>query len=446
MGNDEAELALDTLRRGVENNPGNAEMRLVLARILAQQNDIDGSLEQVDTVLESDAANMEALKLKSELLVRKGDAAGLEAVARAMQEADPDSEVGFIQEAQALAAQENFDGAIDLLEKVLERNPDSVPALRAKSGMLEAQKKYPEAIAIAEKLQRLVPESGDGWVRKGRLLAKQGDKAGAIEQYAIALQKAPHSADVLKTLIGLELSEKRYDEAQARLQSILNDNPEHPSANDLLGVVYMLQKDFAAAEAAFERQIELRPDDPAGYVRLGQFHIARDDLAAATRDYERGLEVLPGNPGLMIGLAGIRERQDDFESAIGIYEKVLKEHPDNAISTNNLAMLLADHRTDEDSARRAAELSALLEKTQVPAFLDTAGWVYYRQGNYEKAAEILAGLVERAPNVQVFRYHLGMAYLKLGDKAAAREQLLKATEGEASYEGVEEARQALKSL
>jgi predicted Zn-dependent protease len=125
---------------------------------------------------------------------------------------------------------------------------------------------------------------------------------------------------------------------------------------------------------------------------------------------------------------------------------VLKEHPENAISTNNLAVLLADHRTDEDSARQAAELSALLEKTEVPAFLDTAGWVYYRQGDYEKAARILADVVERSPDLQVFRYHLGMAYLKLGDKAAAREQLLKATEGEPGYQGVDEARSALKSL
>ena len=95
---------------------------------------------------------------------------------------------------------------------------------------------------------------------------------------------------------------------------------------------------------------------------------------------------------------------------------------------------------------KAAELAAKLEKTEKPAFLDTAGWIYYRKGDYDKAAEILKGVVEKAPQVPVFQYHLGMAYLNLGDKAAASEHLTRATDGEFSYEGIEEARAALKGL
>jgi len=91
-------------------------------------------------------------------------------------------------------------------------------------------------------------------------------------------------------------------------------------------------------------------------------------------------------------------------------------------------------------------LSAALEKTNQPAFLDTAGWVYYRSGDYNKAAEILKNVVEKAPKVPVFQYHLGMVYYKQGNKDAAREHLSKATEGEYNYQGVEEARATLKSM
>jgi Tfp pilus assembly protein PilF len=54
--------------------------------------------------------------------------------------------------------------------------------------------------------------------------------------------------------------------------------------------------------------------------------------------------------------------------------------------------------------------------------------------------------VEKDPGEPAFQYHLGMAYFKQGDKIAAREHLSKAIEGEASYDGVEEARSTLESL
>jgi tetratricopeptide (TPR) repeat protein len=169
-------------------------------------------------------------------------------------------------------------------------------------------------------------------------------------------------------------------------------------------------------------------------------------LDGAVSAYEQGLKALPDNPQLMIGLAGVHERQKDYEAAISVYEKLLEQQPDNAIGINNLVALLSDHRSDAASLDKAAELAAKLEKTEQPAFLDTAGWIYYRKGDYDKAAGILKGVVEQSPEVPVFQYHLGMAYLKLGDKAAASEHLTRATDGEFSYEGIEEARAALKDL
>ena len=87
-----------------------------------------------------------------------------------------------------------------------------------------------------------------------------------------------------------------------------------------------------------------------------------------------------------------------------------------------------------------------LEKTDQPAFRDTAAWVYYRQGDYGKARKILEDVVAKAPDVPVFRYHLGMACLKTGDAQAAREHLTLATDGDYRYQGVDEARETLNSL
>ena len=76
---------------------------------------------------------------------------------------------------------------------------------------------------------------------------------------------------------------------------------------------------------------------------------------------------------------------------------------------------------------------------------DTLGWVQYRTGDYAKAVEILEGVVNAAPQVPIFHYHLGMAYAKAGDKAKAKAALAKAIEL-GDFAEAEEARKVLAEL
>jgi tetratricopeptide (TPR) repeat protein len=363
-----------------------------------------------------------------------------------MQAGAPEKETGYMSEARLRFAQKDYDAALDIANEMLEKNPHSVPVLLLKVDVLAAKKQFDEAMPVAEKLQQVLPDGGQGYYLKGKLLQQQGETADAIEQYELALQKTPGSVEVLTALIRLEASQNGGDRAEKRLLAMLEENPEHRSANGLLGAVYLSKKDFAEAEKTFQRQLELTPESAVVYAQLAQTRFAQGNLDSAEATYRQGLKVLPDNPQLLIGLAGMQERQQDYEAAIATYEKLLEQLPDNAIGINNLTALLTDHRSDAASLDKAAEMAAKLEKTEQPAFMDTAGWVYYRKGEFARAADILKGVVEQAPQVPVFQYHLGMAYLKLGDKAAAIEHLTRATDGDFSYQGVEEARAALKDL
>jgi tetratricopeptide (TPR) repeat protein len=315
-----------------------------------------------------------------------------------------------------------------------------------KSDALVAQNKYGEAIEVADKLIEVQPGNPEGYYRKARLLQEQGDVDASFEFYELAIDKAPQSERVLTEFTEMGVSNGRAEQVKARLQGLIEDNPDHPLANSLIGLVNADEKDFAKAEEYFVRQTEITPDQAEPYSRLAQSRLAQGDAEGAVAAFNTGLEALPNNPQLLIGLAGLRERQEDFEVAISLYEKVLEQQPENAISINNLAALLSDHRTDAASLEKAAALAEKLEQTNQPAFLDTAGWVYYRKGDYDKAMEVLKRVVEEAPQVPVFHYHLGMTYFKKGDKAAAKEHLTRATQGDYQYQGIEEARKILESL
>jgi Flp pilus assembly protein TadD len=78
--------------------------------------------------------------------------------------------------------------------------------------------------------------------------------------------------------------------------------------------------------------------------------------------------------------------------------------------------------------------------------LDTYGWVLVRRGQYAEALPALERAVQLAPNSPALRYHLGMAQMNSGQAERARENLRLALVGAPNFAGVDEARDALKSL
>ena len=144
-------------------------------------------------------------------------------------------------------------------------------------------------------------------------------------------------------------------------------------------------------------------------------------------------------------LADFYERQKKYDEAIEQYKKVLAVNPHYSLAVNNLASILVNYRSDQQSLTYAKELMARYELSGRPVFLDTLGWIYYKLGDDSKAIELLTRSVKLAPDVPHFHYHLGMAYFK-SDKNKARLHLAKALEFNLNFPGRDEAVQAIMAI
>jgi tetratricopeptide (TPR) repeat protein len=125
-------------------------------------------------------------------------------------------------------------------------------------------------------------------------------------------------------------------------------------------------------------------------------------------------------------LASAFELKGDYDAAISEYDSLLKDQPGSMVVANNLASLLTDHRTDEASLDRAYSLVASLQKSPIPHFKDTVGWVQYRRGNFKDSTSLLEQAATELPSIATVRYHLGMSYIAIGQNTKAVEQLEKA--------------------
>ena len=107
---------------------------------------------------------------------------------------------------------------------------------------------------------------------------------------------------------------------------------------------------------------------------------------------------------------------DRYDEAIEVLEEMTREFPTGpgrAIANYGLAMTMADQSSDlkkaEDLAKQALEQSP-------PEFrhnaLDAMGWVFFKQGRYEEALELLESALSMHETVNHL-YHYGMILLAL---------------------------------
>jgi Tfp pilus assembly protein PilF len=117
--------------------------------------------------------------------------------------------------------------------------------------------------------------------------------------------------------------------------------------------------------------------------------------------------------------------QSQTEQAKKKFEEVLAIDPRAVIANNNLAWIYAEAGTDLDTALKLAQ-TATAQAPEQPEIMDTLGWVYYKKNLPELAIPLFESSVKKAPTNASYHHHLGLAYLKVGRSAHARESLQRA--------------------
>src|SRR6266700_1883248 len=138
----------------------------------------------------------------------------------------------------------------------------------------------------------------------------------------------------------------------------------------------------------------------------------------------RAAEVLPGqtreNEMVWFLLGAIYERQKFFDKAEEQFKKVLAVNPKNAPVLNYYGYMLGDLGIRLDEAEALVQ-KALKEDPFNGAYLDSLGWIYFKESKFGPSESTLRKAVERERHDGTIHSHLGDLYAKLGrgDLAAA---------------------------
>lgn len=287
--------------------------------------------------------------------------------------------------ARALVLNEQPEAALDLLEEVIRKNPSA-----------------PEPREFA-----------------GELYLQQGQLVSALAHFRIALDQNGQKMEDHVRLIQLQMRLKRPDEAAETALKARAQFPDAPGLTMLLAVALGEAKRHQESIQAFE---------------------------AAEQEFSKGLTAaLDSSFYLTYGAAA--ERAGMLEQAAKLLKKSISLDPENAAEAlNYLGFMWVDRNINLDEAGSYIR-KALGLRPNHPAYLDSLGWWYYRQGDLAAAVRELKKALqkirrEEAPEVYE---HLGEVQQKLGNNADAISAFEAALELEPGLESVKEKLQRLRA-
>lgn len=292
----------------------------------------------------------------------------------------------------------NESSVISLLDANLKNDPDPAIVLQnmyvgtlIKTGQLDAATKYTN-FSIQSNLNK-----DNALINLGLIKALQNDYNGALANFTVANLIDKAQLGILKSMIGSiydyqgrqDLAIKYYKEASGLNPSIallsniiiLND---YATIGDKINTDLYLN-DLAKANKLDAKKTLLFK---AGfYSEVGWYKDAYNILDKNYKKYALDKDYL-------YTYAGMAAISKNTKQAIKLYTKYIKMDPQNAMGYNDLAFIYADQTQDYKKGYMYAKKAFELNPTD-PNVLDTFGWIYYRQGDYQNALKYVKASIDK---------------------------------------------------
>ncbi|HVZ94800.1 MAG TPA: tetratricopeptide repeat protein [Phycisphaerales bacterium] len=386
MRRNEKDMAFAELRKGVDDNASDDELRLMMLKELLRSGQYDVAAQEALAAVKARADDERWARAAAMLMMQGGrfcDAAELYRL--------------FDEKSKTPRSAGMY---LDALLRCPTRTP--TPAV-----VQELLARFNNA-ANADNPNDIMLQCRALWFLGSVDQKSEAARAAAIDKAKVAYKICGQDADCLQKWFNqIKVVTGSFKEAE----KVIRDLGKTETLPDYLLVMLM---------AIEMTDLKTTDDRVRAMIKECDDFLAKPDQNVVTRFHANGLK----HRGYY--------RLNDIQAAVDAGKEALKANPRDAELNNNIAYMLANDLKKVDEAIPFAERAAKLAPDSSPT-LDTVGWIYYQKGDYAKAEETLDMALRRAKPDRddekiVAQVHLGMAKLKRNDRSGARECLVKAQE------------------
>jgi tetratricopeptide (TPR) repeat protein len=451
--------AIDVLKDAIKANPSAPGPLLQLAFIYTKYlRRTDQAIDYVNRAIALDPHNVDAYERLCEIALGAGDEKkALQSLDRAT-EIKSDDPVFWARLGKLYASivfkpdrppkPEELARVNDIFKKAADRAGDDAAALKDVADYYASTQQIKEAIPLYLRLLELEPDDINAREKlaTGFVLTNQREKA--VEMLEAIIKEHPEKYQPYDLLAGL------LDDAARAL--------EREKKSDQAKAM------FAKAAANYEQSLIINPGRASPYLHLAEL------LLGPLKQNERAVKVLsearqhfPQTPEIVYYLGIAQREAKHFQEAVATFEEALHEaeaegteianarfyfdygaaaeqaglhdkaadlfrksiavDPANAADAYNyLAYMWAEHGTHLDEAEQMIKL-ALQADPNNGAYIDTLGWLEFRQGKFDQAlSDLLRAAQKLTREDPVVLEHVGDACAKLNKPAQALDAWQKA--------------------
>jgi tetratricopeptide (TPR) repeat protein len=407
----ETKKAVDSIENLDRTYPGSSIIKYDLARLYVRTNNLNQALAAVDQVVKLNPHFVDAVLLQAELHLKNGDAQSI----------------------------------VDSLSTVVKQSPGLPRAELMLAEAYRALGRLDDAIGIVREQIKRSPQNAAFYFLLGVILQQQNKVTEAREALEKAAQLAPDNSSSLQQLVDLDIASKNYAAGHRRVDEVLQKQPSSAVGYYLRGKLYLSEKKFDLAQTAVLKAIDLDPNLSSAYDLLVPTFLRANNPSEALNQMNAVLAKKPDDLPALLVTGMIYSQMKEFNKARDAYEKVIAANPTLVLALNNLAYICAEKLNDLKRASELAQKARSIAPTN-PSVLDTLGWITYKQGNYQQAADLLSQSAAKSPDNAEIQFHFGMAEYMMGRTDLARAALEKAVGSATDFDGKDEARRRLASL
>lgn len=363
---------LKFLQRSVGLVPNNMRVRATLALAFERFNKVDDAIRQYRIIVAQEPGAVEAIEAEKNinlLLVRQY------------------AESGNVDAALALTA-------------ILRRDYSSDARVLHAAGLAYFNfNRLEDAEVVFKQVAQLSPGSAAPYFYLGRVHERAARAPLAIDQYKRAVMLEPESDLARRAMVRLGIIKAgdflKKEDSQGALkefQSVLELDPNEPSALFNAGTIYRQLKKLDQAEAMLTRLTLIEPRNPEAHLRLGALYLEMGKLVESSRTLEKVTTLHKGTVYAEQAGAILADMQTTFGDRLpearkladqqDSYKEALKTNPDDLLAHFNLGVVYA---------RQAMRDEALHEFEEVvridPGYVKAHNYIGVLQDERSKFAE-----------------------------------------------------------
>lgn len=227
------------------------------------------------------------------------------------------------------------------------------------------------------------PDYGPAQLLAAEFFLQRNELGHALEKLEKVNELMPTNPDAWRQRIQVLFSKEEYNQVIELSESANENAPDDAYIQFFTGAAYMIESQSEQAAKWLESAT----------------------MAPANRNFR---SVIHG------ALGDVKQDLDQWDEAEQNYQRALRLDSNNHNAMNNYAYYLSVRGEQLEYAEELARKAISFEPENA-AYLDTAGWIYYRLGKYDQALEYITRSVDTGDASAEVYEHLGDVYNALNE-------------------------------